>query len=164
MHRWEDRLNLLSGEITVAADSKNRDALLEQDLATELFNATVNMAQERGHLSGHHFSVDGTIIQAWANHKSLRRKDGADDGQPPENWHGQKLSNDNTHESRADPDARLYRKGEAAPAQLSYLGHVLSDNRHGLVVNVRASQSVGTTERAEAQMMLADDASKGERM
>ena len=163
LFRWFVGLAIEDAVWNHSVFSKNRDALLEQDLATELFNATVSMAQERGYLSGDHFSVDGTIIQAWASHKSLRRKDGSDNDQPPENWHGQRRSND-THESRSDPDARLYRKGQAAPAQLSYLGHVLSDNRHGLVVNVRASQSVGTTERAEAEVMLADVASKGKRI
>jgi transposase len=78
--------------------SKNRDRLIEHDAVTELLNATVQMAEQRGLLSGEHFSVDGTLIQAWASHKSLRRKDGSDDGRPPEDWRGQPRSND-THES-----------------------------------------------------------------
>ena len=118
--------------------SKNRDRLIEHDAVTELFNATVEMADKRGLLSGEHFSVDGTLIQAWASHKSMRRKDGSDDGRPPEDWHGEPRSND-THESTSDPESRLYRKSNAAPALPSYLGHVLTDNRHGLVVNVQAS-------------------------
>jgi transposase len=143
--------------------SKNRDRLIEHDAVTELFNATVEMANQRGLPSGEHFSVDGTLIQAWASHKSLRCKDGSDDGRPPEDWRGQPRSND-THESTSDPESRLYRKSHAAPAQPSYLGHVLTDNRHGLVVNVQASTSDGTAEREVAAQMLADVAGPGKRV
>jgi IS5 family transposase len=125
-----------------------------------MFNATVEMARQRGLLSGEHFSVDGTLIQAWASQKSMRRKDGSDDGRPPEDWRGEPRSND-THESTSDPQARLYRKSNAAPAQPSYLGHVLTDNRHGLVVNVEASEAGGTAERDVAAEMLADVAKPG---
>lgn len=130
---------------------------------TELFNATVEMASKRGLLSGEHFSVDGTLIQAWASHKSMWRKDGSDDGRPPEDWHGEPRSND-THESTSDPDSRLYRKSSAAPALPSYLGHVLTDNRHGLVVKVQASTSDGTAERDVAAQMLTDVAQPGKRV
>ncbi len=143
--------------------SKNRDRLIEHDAVTELFNATVEMAEERGLLSGEHFSVDGTLIQAWASHKSMRRKDGSDDGRPPEDWKGQPRNND-THESTSDPDSRLYRKSHVAPALPSYLGHVLTDNRHGLVVNVQASTSDGTAERDVAAQMLAGVADPGKRV
>jgi IS5 family transposase len=130
---------------------------------TELFNATIEMAGTRGLLSGDHFSVDGTLIQAWAGQKSLRRKDGRDDDGPPENWHGQQRSND-THESTTDPDSRLYRKSKGTPALLSYLGHVLTDNRHGLVVNVQASLAEGTAERDLAAQMLTGVADSGKRV
>jgi transposase len=135
--------------------SKNRDRLIEHDAVTELFNATVEMAKQRGLLSGEHFAVDGTLIQAWASHKSMRRKDGSDGDRPPEDWRGEPRSND-THESTSDPESRLYRKSQAAPALPSYLGHVLTDNRHGLVVNVQVSASFGTAERDVAAQMLAD--------
>ena len=82
--------------------SKNRDRLIAFDVVTDLFNATVEQAHDRGLLSGEHFSVDGTLIQAWASHKSLRRKDGSDDGQSPDDWRGQSRSND-THTSTSDP-------------------------------------------------------------
>jgi len=143
--------------------SKNRDRLIEHDAVTELFNATVAMADKRGLLSGEHFSVDGTLIQAWASHKSMRRKDGSDDDRPPEDWRGQPRSND-THASTTDPDSRLYRKSHAAPALPSYLGHVLTDNRHGLVVNVQASTSDGKAERDVAAQMLVDFAKPGKRV
>ncbi len=128
-----------------------------------LFNATVEMADQRGLLSGEHFSVDGTLIQAWASHKSMRRKDGSDGGHPPEDWRDEPRSND-THQSTTDPESRLYRKSNAAPALPSYLGHVLSDNRHGLVVKVQASASDGTAERDVAAQMLADVAKPGKRV
>ncbi|MGH6611124.1 MAG: IS5 family transposase [Burkholderiaceae bacterium] len=133
--------------------SKNRDRLLEHDAVTTLFNATVEMADKRGLLSGEHFSVDGTLIQAWAGHKSVRRKDGSDDDRPPEDWRGEPRRND-THESKTDPESKLYKKSDSAPALLSYLGHVLTDNRHGLVVNAQASQASGTAERDVAVQML----------
>ena len=107
---------------------KNRDRRIEHDAVTELFNATIEMAEQRGLLSGEHFSVDGTLIHAWANHKSMRRKDGSDDGRPPESWHGEPHSNA-THQSKSDPESRLYRKSNAAPALPSYLGHVLTDRK-----------------------------------
>ena len=113
------------------------------------------MAASKGLLSGEHFSVDGTLIQAWASHKSVRRKDGSDDDRPPDNWHGEQRSNA-SHASVTDPDSKLYRKSSVAPAQLSYLGHVLTDNRHGPVVNVRASAADGYAERDVAATMLAD--------
>jgi len=112
------------------------------------------MAEQRGLLSLEHFSVDGTLVQTWASHKCMRRKDGSDDGRPPGDWHGEPRSND-THQSTSDPESRLYRKSNAAPALPSYLGHVLTDNRHGLVVNVQASTSGGTAEREVAAQMLA---------
>ena len=143
--------------------SKNTDRLIEHDAVTELFNATVEMANQRGLLSGEHFSVDGTLIQAWASHKSMRRKDGSDSDRPPEDWRGEPRSND-THESTSDPVSRLYRKTQAAPALPSYLGHVLTDNRHGLVVNVQASTSDGTAEPDVAAQMLADVAGPGKRV
>lgn len=113
------------------------------------------MAASKGLLSGEHFSVDGTLIQAWASHKSVRRKDGSDDDQPPDNWHDEQRSN-TTHASATDPESKLYRKSRVAPAHLSYLGHVLTDNRHGLVVNVRASTADGYAERDVVAAMLAD--------
>jgi transposase len=133
--------------------SKNRNRLIEHDVVIALFNSTVAMAQAKGLLSGEHFSVDGTLIKAWASHKSVRRKDGSDDGRPPEDWRGERRCND-THESKTDPESRLYRKSNAAPALPSYLGHVVTDNRHGLVVNVQATQANGTAEREAALAML----------
>lgn len=143
--------------------SKNRDRLIEHQAVLQLFSATVEMAQQRGLLSGEHFSVDGTQLQAWASQKSVRRKDGSDDDRPPEDGRGEKRSND-THASKTDPESKLYRKSNAAPALPSYLGHVLNDNRHGLMVNLQVSSADGTAEREVAADMLAEVADPTKRM
>ncbi|WP_321917456.1 MULTISPECIES: IS5 family transposase [Paraburkholderia] len=144
--------------------SKNRDRLLEHDVIVGLFNETVEAAHARGYLSGEHFSVDGTLIQAWAGHKSFVRKNKSDDDTPPddgtrerENWHGEKRSNE-THESSTDSQAKLFRKSRRTGALLCYIGHLLTDNRHGLVVNAQVTQASGTAERDAAAAMLADAA------
>jgi transposase len=142
--------------------SKNRDRLIEHEVATALFEQTVQMAKERGLLSGEHFSVDGTLIQAWAGHKSVRRKDGSDDDRPPEDWRGERRSND-THESKTDPDSQLCRKSEAAPAILGYQGHVLNDNRHGLAIDAQASIATGKAEWEVACTMLAAASVEGQK-
>jgi len=144
--------------------SKNRDRLLVHDVIVGLFNETVGTAHARGYLSGEHFSVDGTLIQAWAGHKSFMRKDRPDDDAPPdggnrprENWHGEKRSNE-THASGTDSQAKLFRKSRRTGALRCYIGHVLSDNRHGLVVNAQVTQASGTAERDAAADMVADAA------
>jgi len=146
--------------------SKNRERLLEHDVMVLLFNETVETARERGHLSGEHFSVDGTLIQAWAGHKSFVPKSASEeDDTPPDgppapndNWHGQKRSNE-THASTTDDQARLFRKSKGTGAVLCYMGHVLTDNRHGLVVNAQVTLATGTAERDAAAQMLFDAAS-----
>jgi len=163
LFRWFVGLSIDDAVWNHSVFSKNRDRLIEHDAITELFEATVQMAGKRGLLSGEHFSVDGTLIHAWASHKSVRRKDGSDDERPPEDWRGEPRSNE-THRSTTDEDSRLYRKSQAAPALPSYLGHVLTDNRHGLVVDVRASQSSGTAERDVAADMLRDLDNAGKRI
>ncbi|POR45779.1 hypothetical protein B0G62_1294 [Paraburkholderia eburnea] len=125
-----------------------------------MFNETVEAAHTRGYLSGEHFSVDGTLIQAWAGHKSFVRKNKSNDDTPDggtrerENWHGEKRSNE-THESSTDSQAKLFRKSRRTGALLCYIGHLLTDNRHGLVVNAQVTQASGTAERDAAAAMLA---------
>jgi len=139
--------------------SKNRDRLLEADIARELFEAIIAQAQSAGLLSDEHFSVDGTMIEAWASHKSFRPKDGSDD--PPgaggrnaeRDFHGEKRTND-THASTTDPQARLYKKSRGTPSKLCYLGHAVSENRHGLIVEATVTQASGTAERSAALEML----------
>ncbi|CAJ96886.1 Transposase-like protein [Cupriavidus necator] len=126
--------------------TKNRERLTKHDAVIEFFNEVLAIAQKKNWLSGEHFSVDGTLIQAWAGHKSFVRKDGGDkDDNDGGNFKGRKRSND-THESKTDPDARLYRKGKTA-SELRYMGYTLSDNRHGLVVSAMVTNADGHAER-----------------
>ncbi|SFW30157.1 transposase, IS4 family [Nitrosovibrio sp. Nv17] len=162
LFRWFVGLSIDDTVWNHSVFSKNRDRLIEHYAVTELFNATVEMAGKRELLSGENFSVDGTLIQAWVSHKSVRRKDGSDE-RPPGDWRDEPRSND-THQSTTDDESRLYRKSHAASALPSNLGHVLTDNRHGLVVNVRASQSNGTAERDAAADMLRDLGRAGRRV
>jgi len=141
--------------------SKNRDRLLESDIARGLFDAILAQAEARDLISDEHFTVDGTLIEAWASLKSVRAKDGSNDppeggGRNPErDFHGQKRKND-THESSTDPEARLYRKGLGKEARLYYMGHVLMENRHGLVVDGALTEASGTAERDTAVDMVAE--------
>ena len=133
--------------------TKNRERLIAHDAVVALFNEVLAEAESKGWLSGEHFSVDGTLIQAWAGHKSFVRKDKDDDSDGTD-FRGEKRSNE-THESTTDPDARLYRKGNTA-SELRYIGHTLSDNRHGLIANARVTQADGHAEREAAKAMIAD--------
>lgn len=145
--------------------SKNRDRLLEGDFAATFLNAVLNTDKVKDLLSSEHFSVDGTLIQAWASMKSFRRKDGHD--QPPSagrngerDFHNDKPGNQ-THASTTGPDARLYRKGRGKEAKLSFLGHLLMENRSGLIVDARLTQATGTAEIEAALAMLRDRAGGG---
>jgi transposase len=135
--------------------SKNRDRLLEGEIAAKFLSAVVAQPTVKRLLSSDHFSVDGTLIEAWASIKSFRRKDGSDnDSEGPgrnaeRSFHKEKRSNE-THRSTTDPDARLYKKGDGQPAKLCYIGHALMENRHGLVVGGGISQATGTAERQTA--------------
>jgi len=141
--------------------SKNRDRLLTSDVAAAFFDAVVDQARTANLLSDEHFTVDGTLLEAWASLKSFRRKDEDappppdDPGNPTVNFHGESRRND-THQSTTDPDAWLARKGPGREAKLSYAGHVLLDNRHGLVANVCVTAATGTAEREAALLLLAD--------
>jgi transposase len=135
--------------------SKNRDRLLEGEIAAKFLAAVLAQPAVKRLLSSDHFSVDGTLIEAWASIKSFRRKDGSDnDSQGPgrnaeRSFHKEKRSNE-THQSTTDPDARLYKKGAGQPAKLCYMGHALMENRHGLAVGGGISQATGTAERETA--------------
>jgi transposase len=141
--------------------SKNRDRLLQGDIAAAFFDAVVDQARQAGLLSDEHFTVDGTLLEAWASLKSFRPKDEEptappdDPGNPTVNFHGESRRND-THQSTTDPDARLARKGTGKEAKLSYAGHVLLDNRHGLVANVCVTAATGTAEREAALLLLGE--------
>jgi transposase len=137
--------------------SKNRDRLLEGDIAREFFHEVVEMARRRHLLSDEHFTVDGTLIEAWAGHKSFRRKDGEEPPPGPgnRNFRGERRSNE-THASTTDPDARLYRRTHHGEAKLAYLGHILMENRNGLAVGGCITHATGFAER-EAALELVND-------
>ncbi|MEG1541922.1 MAG: IS5 family transposase, partial [Oscillospiraceae bacterium] len=156
LYRWFIGLAIEDRVWDASVFSKNRERLIDSDAVVELFNRTVETAERRGWLSGEHFSVDGTLIQAWAGQKSFKRRDGSDGDGPKANFKGESRSNA-THVSSTDADARLYRKGNTG-AELSFMGHALNDNRHGLVVNARATQADGHAERDAASAMLRDAA------
>ena len=149
LFRWFVGLELDEPVWNHAVFSKNRDRLLNQEVAQEFFRRV--LAQAKPHLSEEHFTVDGTLIEAWASQKSFQKKDGGDD--TPGQFRGDKRRNE-THESKTDPEARLYRKGNGQEAKLGYLGHVLMENRHGLIVNATVTQADGTAERDAALVML----------
>jgi transposase len=136
----------------------NRDRLMEADVAHEFLAAPLALAQVKKLLSSEHFSVDGTLIDAWASMKSFRPKDGS--GEPPSpgrngdrNFHNEKRSND-THASTTDPDARLYRKADGRESRLCFMGHVLMENRNGLAVDAALTCATGTAERQAALALL----------
>lgn len=141
--------------------SKNRDRLLEADIARELFEAIVEQARMADLLSDEHFSVDGTMIEAWASHKSFRPKDGSGGSggsggrNDARDFRGEQRTND-THASTTDPEAKLYRKSAGTTAKLAYLGHAVSENRHGLIVAAQVTQASGTAERSAAIDMLGE--------
>ena len=149
LFRWFVGLEMDEPVWNHAVFSKNRDRLLNQDVAREFFCRV--LAQAKPHLSDEHFSVDGTLIEAWASQKSFQKKDGGDDA--PGQFRGERRTND-THESKTDPDARLYRKGNGQEAKLGYLGHVLMENRNGMIVDAMVTQADGTAERDTALLML----------
>src|SRR5712692_4577898 len=130
--------------------TKNRDRLLNQQIARSFFRRVVERAQ--GLMSDEHFTVDGTLIEAWASQKSFQRKDGGTDGDGS-NFRGQERKND-THASTTDPDARLYRKSSRAESRLAYLGHLLIENSHGLIADAMATQADGHAERDAGVLML----------
>jgi len=132
--------------------TKNRDRLNDGRVLEKFMTALLEHPQVKPLLSTEHFSVDGTLIEAWASHKSFRPKDSSDDGDGT-NFHGQKRRNE-THASTTDPDSRLYRKAIGREARLSYMGHVTMENRNGLAVAGMVTQANGTAERCASEKML----------
>ena len=157
LFRWFIGLSMDDAVWVPTVFTKNRERLIEHDAVIKFFNEVVAIAQQRDLLSGEHFSVDGTLIQAWAGHKSFVPKDEKQDGEggtAAGDFKGQQRSND-THESKTDSDARLYRKGNTA-SELRYMGHTLSDNRHGLIANAVVTKADGFAEREAAKAMIRD--------
>jgi transposase len=158
LYRWFVGMNLDEPVWDVTVFTKNRDRLLDGDVAREFLSEVVRQAQEKDLTSDEHFTVDGTLIEAWASLKSFQRKDEKnepldDPGNPTVDFHGEKRSND-THESTTDPDALLARKGSGKEAKLSYNGNLLTENRNGLIITTEVFQANGTAERDAAMVML----------
>jgi len=157
LFRWFVGLNMDDAVWVPTVFSKNRDRLLEGDIAAAFFDGVVENIRAHGLLSDEHFTVDGTLLEAWAGAKSFQRKDGK--SEPPEqggsnptvNFHGEKRSNQ-THQSTTDPDALLAKKGKEA--KLNYTGHALMENRNGLIVKTRLTKATGTAEGAAALEMV----------
>lgn len=158
LFRWFVGMNLDEPVWDVTVFTKNRNRLLEGDVAREFLSEVVQQAQTKGLTSDEHFTVDGTLIEAWASLKSFQQKNQKnpppdDPGNPSVDFHGEKRSNE-THQSTTDGDARLARKGNGKEAKLSYNGNLLTENRNGLIVNTELFQANGTAERDAALVML----------
>lgn len=162
LFRWFIGLSMDAAIWDHSVFTKNRDRLLEGEVATKLLDQVVGLAESHGLLSDEHFSVDGTLLEAWASHKSFQVKDRS--GDPPSsdpddpgnatvNFRGQKRTNA-THQSTTDPEARLFRKGKGKEARLSFMGHTVIDNRHGLIVASIATQPSGRAEREAGIAMM----------
>ena len=158
LFRWFVGMNLDETVWDVTVFTKNRDRLLDGDVAHEFLCEVVNQAREKNLTSDEHFTVDGTLIEAWASLKSFQRKGEKnkppdDPGNPTIDFHGEKRCNE-THESTTDPDALLARKGNGKEAKLSYNGNLLTENRNGLIITTEVFQANGTAERDAALVML----------
>ena len=159
LFRWFVGMNIDDAVWDVTVFTKNRERLLAAGIANTLFAEVLAQARSRALLSSEHFTVDGTLIEAWASHKSFKRKDGADQqppddpGNPTVDFHGERRSNA-THQSTTDPEARLAKKGKGKEAKLSFAGHVLMENRNGIAVNACVTLAEGRAEVEAAVAMV----------
>jgi transposase len=163
LFRWFVGMEMDEAVWNHAVYSKNRERLLNEEVAESFFQRVLERA--RPFMSDEHFTVDGTLIEAWASHKSFRPKDGT--GQPPGpggdvDFRGEKRKNQ-THESSTDPDARLWTKSRGSQAKLSYMGHVLMENRNGLLLQTFLTEANGRAER-EAALLMAEGLPPGKRV
>ncbi len=160
LFRWFVGLSMDDAVWDATTFTKNRDRLLEGAIATAFFHEVLVEAEAARLLSDDHFTVDGTLLEAWASQKSFRRRgtsaDPPDDsGNPTVDFRGEARTNE-THQSTTDPDARLYTKSKRSEAKLAYLGHLVTENRHGLIVDALVTAATGTAEREAALTMLGD--------
>ncbi len=160
LFRWFLDMDMAAPSFDPTVFTKNRDRLVTSDAAGDFFRAVVQQARAAGLMSAEHFSVDGTLIEAWASLKSFKRKEATkgkeppdDPGNPSVDFHGETRSNE-THESTTDPDARLARKGNGKEAKLSYSAHALIENRNGLLVDFQMDEANGYAERLSALDMI----------
>ena len=164
LFRWFVGLGVDDPVWVLTVFTKNRDRLLDADVAAKFMAAVLAHREVKPLLSNDHFSVDGTLVEAWASLKSFRAKDGSDEPPSPgrngeRDFHGEKRAND-THESTTDPDAKLYRKSSNTAAKLCFIGHALAENRHGLIVQADATTASSRAER-EAAIALIERHSPG---
>ena len=153
LFRWFVGMDMDEEVWNHAVFSKNRERLLNEEIAEVFFQRVLKQA--RPYLSDEHFTADGTLLEAWASHKSFRRNDGnggTPNGNREVDFHGEQRHND-THQSTTDPEARLYKKSKGSEAKLSYLGHALMENRNGLLVKTMVTEANGTAERDAALLM-----------
>ena len=160
LYRWFVGLSLDDPIWDATTFTKNRDRLLDGDVADAFFAEVLAAIKQDGLLSDEHFTVDGTLLEAWASHKSFKPKGRQppppdDPKNPTVNFHGQPRRND-THQSTTDPDARLYKKATGREAKLAYLGHLLTENRYGFIVDTAVTDASGTAERDAAIAMLGE--------
>ena len=158
MFRWFVGLGIDDAVWDATVFTKNRDRLLDAEVAAKFMAAVLAHREVKPLLSSDHFSVDGTLVEAWASLKSFRAKDGSDEPPSPgrngeRDFHGERRTND-THASTTDPDAKLYRKSSNTAARLSYIGHALAENRHGLIVEADATKATSRAEREAALAMI----------
>jgi transposase len=159
LFRWFVGLDTDAAVWDTTVFSKNRERLVKAEIARAFFQQVLALARKEKLLSNEHFTVDGTMVEAWAGQKSFKQK-GHSGSAPPDdrrnptvNFHGEQRTNQ-THQSTTDPEARLYKKAKGKEAKLCYLGHVLQENRHGLVVDTELTQATGTAEREAALSMV----------
>ena len=164
LFKWFLDLTVDAPAFDATTFTKNRERLLDHEIADRFFAAVVRQAKLRRYVSSEHFSVDGTLLEAWASHKSFKPKDGNGKSGPPSsgtgrnaevNFHGEKRTNE-THQSTTDPEARMARKSFATGAKLSYAGHVLMENRNALIVDIDLTPATGYAERDTALALLRD--------
>lgn len=161
LYRWFVGVPMHEAPWDHSSFTKNRERMLEGGTPAVLFDQVLSEARAENLLSEEHFSIDGTLIRAWASQASFVRKDGQDDDRDTKNFHGQKRSSD-THISTTDPDARLFKKSQGGEAHLAFLGHALTENRSGFVVAATLTHATGTAER-EAAIALMDQGDTGRR-
>lgn len=168
LFRWFLDMNLIEESFDHSTFSKNRERLMEHEVGRRFFDAVVKQARGAGLMSDEHFTVDGTLIDAWASLKSFRPKEedpakkpsDGDPGNPTVDFHGETRSND-THQSTTDRESLLMRKGAGKEAKLSFGAHALMENRHGLLLDLKVTSATGTSEREAAEEMLDRQAGLG---
>jgi len=164
LFRWFLDMDMVEPAFDHSTFSANRERLMDHEVSAKFFQAVVSQAKSRNLMSAEHFTVDGSLIEAWASMKSFKRKDGKDKDQPPPDdpgnptvdFHGEKRRNA-THQSKTDPECRLYRKSDEKEAKLCYSGHALMENRNGLMLDFRIDEANGFSERFNAIDMLEDN-------